>query len=253
MFSSTRWRHRMRLLGLGLWGLGLVGVGLLAAMEGFYRLELHRLPGLPTPPEAADRLPANLARTWWSLFEPGATLTVEPVWAWTALATVSRPLVFGTPPHLTSGWSLANAVVNSWSAHPSATGEPLSLKASQRLALGIWLTRHWSAEELLAFQARHVRLGHGVIGVSEGARRYLAKETAGITFAEAALLTSMAGLGGAQREHPECFIDRLRPRRDRLLQRLREAGVLTQAEETAARSRSVVLRLADFTEHPCPR
>ncbi|MCY1040154.1 transglycosylase domain-containing protein [Corallococcus sp. bb12-1] len=243
----------MRLLGLGLWGLGLVGVGLLAAMEGFYRLELHRLPELPTPPEATDRLPAKLARTWWSLFEPGATLTVEPVWPWTVVATVSRPLVSGSPPPMRSGWSLASAVADSWEAHPSSTGEPLHLKWPQRLALGIWLTRHWSAEELLAFQARHVKLGHDVIGVSEGARRYLAKETAGITFAEAALLTSIAGLGGTQRAHPECFIDRLQPRRDRLIQRLREAGAVTHAEEAAARSEPVVVRLADFDAHPCPR
>ncbi|WP_158625115.1 transglycosylase domain-containing protein [Corallococcus terminator] len=243
----------MRLLGLGLWGLGLVGVGLLAAMEGFYRLELHRLPGLPTPPEATDRLPANFARTWWSLFEPGDTLTVEPVWAWTAVAKVSRPLVFGSLPPPPSGWNLANAVASSWAAHPSPTGQPFHLKSSQRLALGIWLTRHWSAEELLAFQARHVTLGHDVVGVSEGARRYLAKETADITFAEAALLTSMAGLGGAQREHPECFIERIRPRRDRLIQRLREAGAVTHAEEAAARSQPIVLSLADFDAHPCSR
>ncbi|WP_147447265.1 hypothetical protein [Corallococcus sp. CA054B] len=48
-------------MGLGLCAPGLMFVGLLAALEGWYRMTLRELPALPTPPDATDRLPADLA------------------------------------------------------------------------------------------------------------------------------------------------------------------------------------------------
>ena len=54
------------------------------------------------------------------------------------------------------------------------------------------------------------------------------------------------------REHPECFVDQLQPRRDGLLRRMREAGALTPAEEDAARAQPVVLDAPGLVLHPCP-
>ena len=79
----------MRLVGLGLCVPGLMFVGLLAALEGWYRVTLRELP---TPPDITDRLPTNLARVRWSVFEPDASMTVEPVWPWTAVTTAARVL-----------------------------------------------------------------------------------------------------------------------------------------------------------------
>jgi hypothetical protein len=245
---SSRIRRQVRSLGLGLCGLGLVGVGVLASVEGLYRWALWRLPAPPTP---SERLPLNLARARWSLFEPGADPRVEPVWPWTAVATLSR--VFTSDPREArwpEGWRLATRVADTWSW---SLKDARPRRPHERLALAIWLTRHWSAEELLAYQTRRARLGHDVHDMGEGARRYLGKDLSELTVAEAALLVSIDDAAREDwREHPECFLERLRPRRDGLLHRMREAGVLTQAEETAARAWPVTLRLTGFAAHPCP-
>lgn len=270
----------MRLLGLGVCGLGIVGVGLLAAAEGFYRSLLpdEPPPGWPPTLEGTQRLPAKLAQARWSVLERGNTLTVEPAWPWTLVTTVTRVLMTsppfageqeGPPP----GWSLARDVVSAWAAsssrveevspreeedepwHEDAAGssrgnEPHHLRAMERLAMSLWLTRSWSAEDMLAFEARWVRLGHGVTGLSEAARRYLGKELAELTNAEAALLAALGGLNrSTQRQHPECFVEDLHQRRAQVLSRMREAGVLTPQEEATARSEAIVFRSED---HPCP-
>ncbi|RKI13002.1 hypothetical protein D7Y15_17475 [Corallococcus sp. AB030] len=244
---SWRFRRRMRLVGLGLCALGLMFVGLLAAMEGMYQVLLRRLPSLPTPPSATDRLPANLARVYWSLYEPGGSMTVKPVRPWTVAWTVTRTIVskpsrMDVPP----GWTLADTVARRW--HPEGSAR---LLLHERLTLGIWLTRHWTAEELLAFEARRMPLGHGLRDLPEAARHYLGKEASDLTLAEAALLVTMND-DPRWRKHPECFIDRLQPRRDGRLRRMRMAGSLTPEEEAEARAWPVVLDIAPLARHPCP-
>ncbi|RKH94291.1 hypothetical protein D7Y04_36665 [Corallococcus sp. AB038B] len=238
----------MRLVGLGLCGLCLMFVGLLAAFEGWYRMTLRELPSLPTPPDATDRLPANLARVYWSLYEPWGSMTVKPMWPWTVAWTVTRPLVskpsrMDVPP----GWTLADAIARRWRPEGSER-----LLLHERLTLGIWLTRHWTAEELLAFEARRVPLGHGPRDLPEAARHYLGKEAADLTLAEAALLVTMND-DPQWRKHPECFIDRLQPRRDGRLRRMRMTGLLTPEEEAEARAWPVALSAQGARAcNPCP-
>lgn len=238
----------MRLVGLGLCVPGLMFVGLLAALEGWYRVTLRELPSLPTPPDATDQLPANLARVYWSLYEPSGSMTVKPMWPWTVAWTVTRTLVSRPPRvHMPSGWKLADTAARHWSLDGSR-----HLRGAERMALGIWLTRHWNAEELLAFDARRMPLGHGLRDLPEAARHFLGKETADLTLAEAALLVTMND-DPRWRKHPECFIDRLQPRRDGLLHRMRVAGLLTLEEEAEARAQPVVLSAQGARAcKPCP-
>ncbi|WP_223638895.1 transglycosylase domain-containing protein [Corallococcus sp. EGB] len=234
-------------MGLGLCGLGLMWMVFLAAVEGAYQVSLRRLPSLPTPPDATDRLPANVARVYWSLFEREGAMTVEPAWTWTAVWTVARNIVSRpSSMHVPPGWTLADTVARQWS--PDGSPPP---RWSERLTLGIWLTRHWSAEELLAFKARRMPLGHGLHDLPEAARHYLGKEASDLSLAEAALLVTMIE-DPRSRSHPECFIDRLQPRRDGQLRHMRLAGMLTPEEEAEARAGPVVLSLPPPAQHPCP-
>lgn len=239
----------MRLVGLGLCVPGLMFVGLLAALEGWYRMTLRELPSLPTPPDATDRLPENLARVRWSVFESDASMTVEPVWPWTAVATVTRVLTAKPGGrHWDSGWKLVDVVVMKWNRDDSRP-----LRREGRLALAIWLTRHWSAEELLAYEGQNVFLGHGIRTLSEGSLRYLGKAASDLTLADAALLVTLNDQRRQTwRDHPECFVTQLQPRRDGLLHRMRESGMLTPAEEAAARAQPVILEAPGLEPHPCP-
>ncbi|WP_167594413.1 transglycosylase domain-containing protein [Corallococcus coralloides] len=234
-------------MGLGLCAPGLMFVGLLAALEGWYQMTLRELPALPTPPDATDLLPANVARVYWSLYEPGGSMTVKPMWPWTVAWTVTRILVskpsrMEVPP----GWTLADTVARYW--RPEASHRT---RWRERLTVGIWLTRHWTAEELLAFEAQRRQLGHGLRDLPEAARHYLGKEASDLTLAEAALLVTMND-DPRSRKHPECFIDRLQPIRDGRLRRMLMAGSLTPEEEAEARAWPVVLNLEPLARHPCP-
>jgi membrane carboxypeptidase/penicillin-binding protein PbpC len=237
----------MRLVGLGLCVPGLMFVGLLAALEGWYRTTLREFPSLPTPPGASEQLPENLARVYWSLYERSGAMTVEPMWPWSVAWTVTRTLV-SRQPRMSGppGWTLADTVARHWRPEDSHR-----IWWRERLTVGIWLTRHWTAEELLAFEARRQSLGHGLRDLPEAARYYLGKEASDLTLAEAALLVTM-NEDPRWREHPECFIDRLQPRRDGRLRHLRMTGALTPEEEAQARAQPVVLKFAGLAPHPCP-
>lgn len=153
---SWRFRRRMRLVGLGLCGLGLMCVGFLAALEGAYQVSLRRLPSLPTPPAATDRLPANVARVYWSLFEPGGAMEVEPIRPWNAVWVVTRNLVSRpSPMDVPPGWTLADTVARHWSPD-----------GSRRMPLGHGLRHMRMAGALTPEEAAEARATPVVLSVA---------------------------------------------------------------------------------------
>jgi membrane peptidoglycan carboxypeptidase len=105
----------------------------------------------------------------------------------------------------------------------------------QALALTVWISRHWSAEELLTAYAERAPFGRGLIGLDAAARRYFGVEPERLSLHEAALL---AGLPQAPsrydpRSHPEAALRR----RDFVLSRLLSAGLISEAQREEARMR----------------
>ncbi|WP_241758985.1 transglycosylase domain-containing protein [Pyxidicoccus parkwayensis] len=148
------------------------------------------------------------------------------------------------------GYRLADEVAGEWGFQCEDAGGR-RLKVFERIALAIWLTRHWSAEELLAFEAEHTDLGHRVVGMRAGAKVLLGNEWARLDAVGIALLLAVADAPGRRRD-PWCFPDGIRTRRDWILKRMRETGVLSPEETDTALRTPLALALRPSEWEPCP-
>ncbi len=245
-----RWKRLLKWL---VWLLGLGLVGVLATEECLYRATLSRLPALPPKPERVSMPPSWLLLRWLSM-ERTLTPQVEPIWPGTVTLIVLKVALLEQRPQETVpvGLGLAERVAGHWVFGLQREGVKTLWKTLERMALAIWLTRNWSTEELLTYDAEHGFLGHGVTGMRAGAAVLLGRDWAGLDAAGVALLVSVSD-GPVRRMDPWCFPERVRKRRDGLLKRLAEAGGLAPDELAAALQ--APLRLAERPAHwrPCPK
>jgi hypothetical protein len=243
-----RWKRLLRWM---MWLLGLGCVGLLATTECLYRAALARVPVLPRPTEDVP-LPALYLRMRWTSLERTRTPHVEPVWLGTFARGWMQIVLFKHRPEEVSpeGWSLAVRVVQQWCWRLEGAGHPRS-RGPERFALALWLTRNWSAEELLAFDAEHTSLGHELSGMRAGATMLLGGEWARLDAAGMALLLAVNDAPGGRRD-PWCFPDRIRAKRDWILMRLRETGGLTPEQANAALRAPLGLAPRPANWRPCP-
>ncbi|MFP2931360.1 hypothetical protein ACLESO_40460 [Pyxidicoccus sp. 3LG] len=118
------------------------------------------------------------------------------------------------------------------------------------MALTVWLTRHWSAEELLAFDVEHRSLGRDLSGMRGSARVLLGREWTELDAAGMALLLAVEDVSLRLRD-PWCFPDRIRARRDVLLKRIRDVGGLSSEETEAALRAPLGLAVRPAHWPPC--
>lgn len=243
-----RWRRAFKVL---MWLLSLGLVVPLATVECVYQAMLARVPSLPQKVEGPSP-PASWNQVRWAQSEHTSALRVQPVWPTTLLytlmkVTLSRPAAGGMRGTMPHGFRLAGSVAHTWSRIQEGAGAS-RIRVFETLALTIWLTRNWTAEELLAFEARHLWFGRDLIGAHAAAPVLLRKEWVRLDATDAALLLAVA-------ENPRgvgCAPDRLRQRRDRLLGHLSDAGVVSAAEAEAARTSPPALS-SPAREPSCPR
>lgn len=217
---------------------------LLGGVEGAYRWHLPPVDARPRAP--APRM--NLAtRALWAAEEDGP-FQLDPLWPWTLMADVLRRM--GTPRHALppAGAGLAWSVAREWRQAQPGDARARSLEG---LALCIWLTRHWSAEELLTAYAEQADFGHGFTGLEAASRGYFGEPPEQLALAEAALL---AGLPSSPRRFdPVCEPEQARRRRNRVLTRLRALGWISEAEHEAARAQPVPPTLLAKDGEACAR
>ncbi|ATB50773.1 transglycosylase domain-containing protein [Corallococcus macrosporus] len=227
-----RWK---RLLKVTVWLLSLGFVALLAGVECVYRAALAQVRAFPQK-VTTPALPESWNRVAWAHREKTATPQVQPAWPTTIVFTMAKLVLRRHQPQSAShdlspqGFRLATHVARQWSR--LLANEHKRLPRLGELALTIWLTRNWSAEELLAFEAHHIWFGRDLFGVSAAAPALLHKDVARLDLADAAFLLVVS----AKAWDVECAPDRLRRRRDTLLEELRAVGVVTQMELESARS-----------------
>lgn len=87
---------------------------------------------------------------------------------------------------------------------------------------------HFSKDELLGHYASHAPFGGNIVGLRAAAWRYFGREPDALSWAEAALLAVLPNSPALI--HPGRQRDRLQAKRDRLLQRLSETGVISSLE-----------------------
>ncbi|QRN98335.1 transglycosylase domain-containing protein [Archangium violaceum] len=202
---------------------------LLGSVEAAYHYGLSRVGELPRTPRPRTDFAHQVL---WLVEEEGQPLQVEPLWPWTLVNNLARG-------QHSTGEDLAWLTARRWLAsRPGREGERHLHRSFQALALTIWISRHWTAEELLTAYAEGASFGRDSIGLDAAARRYFGRELERLALHEVALL---AGLP----QSPSRYDPLLRPeaalrRRDFVLARLQSAGLISEARREEARKQPLL-------------
>ncbi|MGM9758931.1 MAG: penicillin-binding protein 1C, partial [Parabacteroides sp.] len=144
---------------------------------------------------------------------------VDPV---ALLRACQRNLTTG---HVVSGGStLTMQLARIARGNPSRTFFQKAIEISWAL----YLERVWSKEEILRLYASHAPFGGNVVGVEAAAWRYFGRSAADLSWAESAMLAVLPNSPALI--HPGRNREQLKIKRDRLLLRLRDAGVLEETD-----------------------
>ncbi len=198
-----------------------------------YRYALSRVGELPRPPVPRSGL---AYRVLWSAEEAGP-LQLEPIWPWSIIDHFIPRRPKNRPPSV--GRQITSQLARRWMwERPQREGERRLHRMFQELALTIWLSRHWTAEEVLTAYAERAWFGEGLVGMDAAARRYFGKQPEQLALHEAALL---AGLSQSpSRYDPLRRPEQARKRRDFVLGRLRTLKWISEAEWEAARGQPLL-------------
>ncbi|NTX11412.1 transglycosylase domain-containing protein [Myxococcus sp. CA051A] len=99
------------------------------------------------------------------------------------------------------GFGLALDAAYRWSSDLEQRGAD-RIRPGERVALAVWLTRHWSAEDLVLHELRHRALHEQQQGVFDVARSIFGKEWAELDLASIALLKAV--YDAPMRQDPWC-------------------------------------------------
>jgi penicillin-binding protein 1A len=101
------------------------------------------------------------------------------------------------------------------------------------------IERSFSKDKILELYLNHIYLGEGAYGIEAAARTYFGKSAAELTVPEAALI---GGLPKAPSQiNPVANMEMARERRDLVLGEMAEAGLISTAEASEARSEEITL------------
>ena len=123
------------------------------------------------------------------------------------------------------GWNAANHV-----GRLLVVGEEGRRRSNWTIAYGstvVWLTQHWTADEMTRFAAQNLYVGRGAFGFAAGAQAYFGHTLSELTPAELALLGAMPR---APSRDPLTHAEEIRPRRDAILRALADGGLLSPEE-----------------------
>ena len=109
----------------------------------------------------------------------------------------------------------------------------------QEMVYAIWLETQLSKDEILTLYLNRVYFGAGAYGVEAAAQRYFAKPAKDLTLAEAAMVAGL--LKAPSRYAPTNDLDESRDRAATVLDRMVDAGFITQEQAIAARTRPAKL------------
>ena len=114
----------------------------------------------------------------------------------------------------------------------------------EELVYAIWLEAQLKKEQILTIYLNRVYFGAGAFGVEAAAQRYFAKPAREVSLPEAAMIAGL--LKAPSRYAPTNDLDQARDRATVVLERMVDAGFITQDEAVAARMRPA--RLAPDAE-----
>jgi len=125
-------------------------------------------------------------------------------------------------------------------------------RKAREAILSLQIEKNFSKEQILFLYLNQIYMGHGTYGVEAAARTFFDKKTTELNLAESALL---AGLPQAPtRYSPIQGLDKAKARQKYVLERMREEGFITKAEEIEALDTPIVITgkgESSFEKSPC--
>jgi hypothetical protein len=179
------------------------------------------LPAAPLPNRTLTPIEASVI---WISFGESLPAHVDPIRLWrnpwlAILWSGPRTSISG------HGWNAANQISRFVSRRPELQHSSNRMIASGSVV--VWLTQHWTADDVTRFGAENLYLGRGATGFEAGARAYFGAWLSQLTPAQLALL-------GTFPQAPSRDLiksaEKIRARRDAILRSLAAADLLTPEE-----------------------
>ena len=119
-----------------------------------------------------------------------------------------------------------------------------------RFATTVWLTHSFSKADFVRTLAERAEFGFGVRGVNAGARLFLDRDVAELDVPQAAFVAAMIGNG---RVDPWCDPATAANMRRRVLERMRDDGLIDEAGYGSANASELGLAMPPASHQPCGR
>ena len=233
----------------------IAGILVLPAM---YFLGLWLAP--PRPVAETKPVPALLREALWARANGGIATELRPV---NPVAIVRHVACTERADHAGDPQARATRLADCRNHLPAMRGveylagvhlrdhrvEPSFRTGISRVATAIWITRSWTREAFLDTLAERGEFGPRWRGAEAAARGYFGGTAAELTLPQAATLAAFVGDRGTD---PWCEPEVATGLRNRILDRMRDNGVISEAAWHAARSEPFELAAAPPT-HRCPR
>ncbi len=118
------------------------------------------------------------------------------------------------------------------------TNEKTPERKLKELILTVRIEKRYTKREILTLYCNHIPWGHGIYGAEAAARFYFGKPAKNLTLEEAALLAGI--VQSPARQSPYVSVERATRRRNYALQRMADAGYISQAQAAKAKQTPVV-------------
>ncbi|WP_077214779.1 transglycosylase domain-containing protein [Bacillus dakarensis] len=113
-------------------------------------------------------------------------------------------------------------------------------RKAEELFLAIEIEKNYSKDEILQMYLNQVFFGNGAWGIGSAAKQYFNKNIDDVTISEAALLAGL--LQSPSALDPFKYYDRAIQRRDVVLSRMKETGMISEAEYNEAKAEVIELK-----------
>ena len=198
-------------------------------IEVVYRLEMSNTIkpiSQPTPgwPQAVND-------AIWASFNETAPIEVRPLMPWNIMMGFVFSRTSLGPGSKIAGYVAQHTLIN---ARVQVRMLYWHVKV---LAMTIWLSRHWSAEEIIAEAGRQLAIGGNIRGIVNASDRLYGEDLSALDPGSLAALLALGVKGGGAVDEPQ-----LLERRNRILRRMFENGSLDEDELHRALAQPLRLR-----------
>jgi len=178
------------------WIISIVLVGILLSplifIEAVYQIGVAELK-IPLPSPCGAKYPKRVQEAFWYGFDESGEMKVTPEMSWTIFCALCRNSMVKNPTMTTIVNPKGSRVAALVARHCLRNYPPVQMLQWHLTysALSIWLTRHWTAEELLNETAEKNYYGRKAYGMNQASETYFKKKPEDLNDKQLATLVAL--------------------------------------------------------------